>query len=150
MGGSTVTDQIKASHVGLCVSDLETSLRFYCDGLGFSEDEGFPIDNTFAAALEVPKDVDLTSQFIRKEGLGVELLYYRSPGVDGQPSQRRNQLGLTHLSFYVPDVDQVAAKLVELGGTILESTRTEAPGITLIFVAGPDGERVELMQAAEQ
>ena len=94
--------------------------------------------------------MDLTSQFIRKEGLGVELLYYRAPGVDGQPSQRRNQLGLTHLSFYVPDVDQVANKLVELGGRIIESTRTAAPGITLIFVAGPDGERVELMQATEQ
>jgi glyoxylase I family protein len=23
------------SHFGLCVSDLERSLRFYCDGLGF-------------------------------------------------------------------------------------------------------------------
>ena len=26
----------KVSHIGVCVSDLERSLRFYCDVLGFA------------------------------------------------------------------------------------------------------------------
>jgi catechol 2,3-dioxygenase-like lactoylglutathione lyase family enzyme len=28
------------SHLGLCVSDLERSLRFHCDGLGFERGVG--------------------------------------------------------------------------------------------------------------
>lgn len=134
------------SHVGICVSDLDRSLRFYCEGLGFSAAESHAIGNEFADTLEVPRDVDLTSQFIRREGLSVELLHYRSPGTHGRPSASRNQVGLTHLSFIVPDLEAAAARLVECGGTILEPTRTKAEGIYLLFLADPDGTRVELMQ----
>jgi lactoylglutathione lyase len=134
------------SHVGICVTDLERSLRFYCDGLGFEQGESIPIDATFGAALEVPGDLTLTSQFIRRDGLAVELLYYVTPAPTGQPSERRNQLGLTHLSFYVDDVDVTAAALVAAGGTIIESTRTTLEGIDLLFLRDPDGVRVELMK----
>ena len=60
-----------------------------------------------------------------------------------------NQLGLTHLSFRVRDVEAVAAKLVELGGAVVDSSRTEIDfgGTPLFFVycTDPDGVRVELM-----
>jgi catechol 2,3-dioxygenase-like lactoylglutathione lyase family enzyme len=134
------------SHIGICVSDLERSLRFYCDGLGFSIAEGHAIGNEFADALEVPRQVDLTSQFIRIEGLSIELLHYRSPGTHSHPSASRNQLGLTHLSFVVADLDASLDRLVASGGTLLEATRTKQEGIELLFVADPDGVRVELMQ----
>jgi lactoylglutathione lyase len=135
------------SHVGICVTDLDRSLRFYCDGLGFERGESFPIDATFGAALEVPGELSLTSQFIRREGLAVELLHYVTPAPTGRPSERRNQLGLTHLSFYVDDVDVTAAYLVAAGGTVIESTRTTNEGIDLVFLHDPDGVRIELMQA---
>lgn len=134
------------SHVGICVTDLDRSLRFYCEGLGFEQGEAIPIDATFGAALEVPGDLSLTSQFIRREGLAVELLFYVTPAPTGKPSEHRNQLGLTHLSFYVDDVDATAAVLVAAGGTIIESTRTTNEGIDLLFLRDPDGTRVELMK----
>ena len=42
------------------------------------------------------------------------------------PTERRavNQLGLTHLSFRVRDVAGTAARIVELGGAIVEPSRT--------------------------
>jgi catechol 2,3-dioxygenase-like lactoylglutathione lyase family enzyme len=141
-GAATFT----VSHIGICVSDLERSLRFYRDGLGFSIGEAHAIGNEFAEALEVPGQVDLTSQFIRIEGLSIELLHYRSPGSHGHPTQSRNQLGLTHLSFVVADLDAALRRLVECGGELLEATRTKQEGIELLFVADPDGVRVELMQ----
>lgn len=137
---------VMVSHIGICVSDLERSLRFYCDGLGFSKEERHDIGNEFAATLEVEPDVELVSQFIRKEGMAIELLHYRSPVATGTPSASRGQLGLTHLSFIVPDVDTVAADLVAAGGTVVDSTRTKAPDIDLVFLADPDGVRIELMQ----
>jgi catechol 2,3-dioxygenase-like lactoylglutathione lyase family enzyme len=137
------------SHVGICVTNLQQSLRFYCDGLGFDKGEAFPIDSTFAAALEVPAEVSLTSQFIRRQGLAVELLHFTSPQPTGTPSEHRNQLGLTHLSFYVDDVDLTVAALVAAGGTVIESTRTTNEGIDLVFLYDPDGVRVELMKASQ-
>jgi len=137
---------LTVSHIGICVSDLERSLRFYCDGLGFSPAERHAIGNEFADTLEVPGDVVLTSQFIRREDLSVELLHYSSPAVTGRPAGTRNQLGITHLSFVVADLDAAAARLEECGGTVVEPTRTKGEGVYLLFVADPDGTRVELMQ----
>ena len=138
----------RPSHFGLCVSDLDRSLRFYCEGLGFEKAEGFALDDTqmpgLATALEVTSPVALTSQMIVKGDVKVELLHYASPGVEGAPSQHRNQLGLTHLAFWVADVDAAAARLAEAGGTILGHTRSSV-GIEIQFVADPDGARVELM-----
>lgn len=134
------------SHLGICVSDLDRSLRFYCDGLGFEKAESYPIGSEFGAALEVPGDLQLTSQFIRRDGLAIELLFYASPGAIGEPSSHRNQLGITHLSFIVDDVDASAAVLVAAGGTVLDDTRTDL-GIQILFLADPDGTRIELMTA---
>jgi catechol 2,3-dioxygenase-like lactoylglutathione lyase family enzyme len=140
--GSTV------SHIGICVRELERSRRFYVDGLGFTEFARFEMDRPIA---EVDTPCDLTSFFIQKDGLRLELLDYRSPGVIGQPSMRRNQLGLTHLSFVVEDVDAAAKELEEYGGTIVDGTRSgqhDPDMVQIIFVADPDGTRVELMRLA--
>ena len=39
------------SHVGICVADLERSLRFYCDGLGFEVAEGYDLTDTLHLSL---------------------------------------------------------------------------------------------------
>jgi len=139
-----------ASHLGLCVSDLDRATRFYCEGLGFAPVVRYDVGNEVAHTLEVEGDVRLVSQMIAKEGMVIELLHYASPAVLGTPSTRRNQLGLTHLSFIVEDVDAAAARLVEYGGTLLADTRASLKSGTgsteLVFLADPDGTRVELMK----
>jgi catechol 2,3-dioxygenase-like lactoylglutathione lyase family enzyme len=137
------------SHFGICVSDLETSLRFYCEGLGFEKAESHAIGTEFARLMEFP-DVAVTSQFIRKGTSAIELLAFTEPAPFGDQTRRAvNQLGLTHLSFRVADVEAVAAHLVELGGTIVTTSRTtiDFGGTPLEFVycTDPDGVRVELM-----
>jgi lactoylglutathione lyase len=137
------------SHFGICVSDLERSLRFYCDALGFEQAESHTIGSEFAALMDLP-DVSVTSQFIRKGTTAIELLAFSEPTPYGDGERRAvNQLGLTHLSFRVDDLNAVAAKVVELGGAIVESSRTtiDFGGTPLEFVycTDPDGVRVELM-----
>ena len=108
------------SHFGICVSDLERSLRFYCDALGFEKAESHVIGSEFARLMEFP-DVEVTSQFIRRGPTAIELLAFREPAPFG-PRERRavNQLGLTHLSFRVRDVAGTAARMVELGVTMTQ------------------------------
>jgi catechol 2,3-dioxygenase-like lactoylglutathione lyase family enzyme len=134
------------SHFGLCVRDLERTLRFWCDGLGFAIAERFEVGDEFGGALEVEGRVDCVSQFIRKDALAIELLAYRSPGAVGAPSTRRNQLGLTHLSLYVEDVAAAVQHLVARGGKLLPATHAENDAVELVFVEDPDGVRVELIR----
>jgi catechol 2,3-dioxygenase-like lactoylglutathione lyase family enzyme len=134
------------SHIGVCVSDLDRSLRFYCDGLGFQPAIEYQVGNEFGDALEVEGDVKLTSKMITHGNFMIELLYYETPGVTGAPSTSRGQLGITHISLYVDDIDAMIERLVEHGGTYLPSTRTANDEIDLGFVTDPDGTRVELMQ----
>jgi len=65
----------------------------------------------------------------------------------------RNQVGFTHFAVYVDDMDAEIARLVECGGTVIEKTRTKmgegAESVELVFIADPDGVRVELMKAGE-
>jgi catechol 2,3-dioxygenase-like lactoylglutathione lyase family enzyme len=136
------------SHLGLCVRDLEASVRFYNAGLGFELAERYELDDRslpgLDAALEVDGPVRLSSQFVELHGLRIELLHFSSPVGSGTPSTRRNQPGLTHLAFNVDDVDAVARRLVDHGGSLIGSTRSR-PGVDLVFVADPDGVRIELM-----
>ena len=142
------TPVYRPSHVGVCVSDLSAALRFWRDGLGFDVAHSYDLTTAMVAglgaALEVSEPVALTSTMLKLGELTVELLAYASPAVTGAPSPTRGQRGLTHLSFLGADVD-AAAHLAEHGGTVLTSTRQDL-GIAVVFVADPDGTRVELMQ----
>jgi lactoylglutathione lyase len=149
---STTSVTYQPSHFGICVTDLERSMRFYCDGLGFKAAERYDLqdwpDSGLDRGLEVKSPVDVVSQFIRHGDMAIELLSYRSPQPFGSPSASRGQIGITHLSFYVDDVDAAAARLQANGGTILRNTRSN-PGLDLVFIADPDGVRVELMKSGD-
>ena len=140
------------SHVGICVSDLDRSLRFYCQGLGFEPVESFTVGTEFGKLMEVEGNIVLQSKFIAREGVRLELLHFDSPGFRG-PSERRpmNQLGLTHLSVRVADVDAVAARIRELGGRVLDHTRSkfdnpDGTSSDFVYCTDPDGVRIELMR----
>jgi lactoylglutathione lyase len=99
--------------------------------------------------MEIDADVKLTSQMIVRDGLMIELLHFISPDVIGDPIPVRNHRGFTHLSFNVDNVDETIATLVQHGGTLVESTRTVNETGEIVFVADPDGTRIELMKLAQ-
>jgi len=138
---------VSFSHFGICVSDLDRSLRFYTEGLGFEPTEHFQIGAEFGTLMEI-EGVAVRSQFLRRDHLSIELLFYDAPGHVGEPVRRPvNQLGLTHLNFRVDDVDEVAARLRSLGGTVLDHTRTTfGPDMDFVYCTDPDGTRIELMK----
>jgi catechol 2,3-dioxygenase-like lactoylglutathione lyase family enzyme len=139
------------SHFGVCVSNLDRSVRFYCDGLGFEPTERLELDSGSMPgldhALEVRADVAITSQFVERDGVRLELIEFREPRPVGSPSARRNQLGLTHLCVLVADVDDAAERLLQYGGLVLDPTR-QSVGTDVVFVMDPDGVRIELLRGA--
>ncbi len=137
------------SHFGICVSDLELSLAFYCGALGFEKAESHEIGSEFAPLMDLER-VIVKSQFIRRGPTAIELLAFLEPAPFGEKERRAvHQLGLTHLSFRVRDVAATASRIVELGGVVVDSSRTtiDLGGTALEFVycTDPDGVRIELM-----
>lgn len=136
------------SHVGICVSDLERSVRFYCEGLGFELVQSHTVGKEFGPLMEI-EDVVLQSRFIRRDGVSLELLHFDAPGHEGEPVRRpMNQLGLTHLSLRVGDLDAVAHVIESLGGTVVLGTRTTfgpSDALDFVYCTDPDGTRIELM-----
>jgi catechol 2,3-dioxygenase-like lactoylglutathione lyase family enzyme len=140
---------MRMSHIGICVSDRVRSLRFYHDVLGFRYVSELEVKSELANRLLRLKDVDLRAIYLEREGVRIELLYYASPGHQGDGSQREmNRLGLTHLSMRVENLSGTLEKLASADVEIIEQTRIGAPDdpVQAVMIADPDGTLIELVQ----
>ncbi|MEU9025835.1 VOC family protein [Actinomadura sp. NPDC048394] len=63
----TASGVVAVSHIGLCVSDFDRSLRFYTEGLGFEIAEGWDIGDSLAQLATVPR---------RPDGIRIELVQH--------------------------------------------------------------------------
>jgi lactoylglutathione lyase len=137
------------SHIALCTSDLERSVRFYTEALGFEVGRYLEVGPPFDLLTELP---GLKSRmcFLQRDGVTLELLSYDTPPVVGTAERRpMNQLGLTHISFIVDDLDAAVDRIANCGGRVHSETKTVTPMGALIFCTDPDGVRVELFQSAD-
>ena len=139
----------KFSHRGICATSADRSMEFYHRALGFEPAENYEMDDP---ALRVGMEVDidgLRAQMVRNPaGITLELLQYKDLVPTGSHERRpNNQYGLTHLAFYVDDMDEAAAKVAAAGGRVHTHTRATFPegNTTMMYCSDPDGVRVELM-----
>ena len=136
------------SHVGICVSDLDRSLAFSRDALGFREVRRFEVAGGAPETLLGLQDVDLEAVFLERDGVRIELLHYRSPAHRGSGEPRpMNAPGLTHLSLRVTDLGAAIAALESAGARVLYATRifNEELASGAVFAVDPDGTRIELI-----
>ena len=140
---------LRVSHIGICVSDWRRSLRFYHDVLGFRYLHEFEVSGGPASRLLQLEKVELRAVYLEREGLRIELLHYEQPGpVSGPTPRPMNQLGITHLSLRVDDLDEVVRELVEAGVEVRDDTRIELPAAQTkaVFISDPDGALIELVE----
>jgi lactoylglutathione lyase len=138
-------------HVGMCVSNLERSLRFWRDGLGFEVLRTRQFRGSSWRRIVELDSLDLHTLIMRRDHMTLELMCFDEPGHVGTSERRpMNQLGFTHLAVWVADLDSVAKRVVEFGGRIVESTLTvfDQPKFQAkwLICTDPDGIRVELVE----
>ncbi len=141
---------LRLTHIGICVSDWERSLRFYRDLLGFTCRSELQVAGEPSDTLLQLRNVELRALYLERDGMRIELLHYGSPGHqgDGQP-RAMNALGLTHLSFRVDNLAGTREALKAAGVRILDQTHIDIPAFeaAAIMITDPDGTLIELVQA---
>jgi lactoylglutathione lyase len=118
---------VRLDHVGVHVVDLERSIAFYRDVLGLRVEARFSLG-------------DEQLVFLASELARIELIF---DGTGQRPSG-----ALDHVALHVDDVDAWLGRLRTAGARIIDEVPLEISAIEarIAFVAGPDGERIELIQ----
>lgn len=122
---------MKYLHTMVRISDLDASLRFYCDGLGLQE----------VRRKEVPKGRFTLIFLAAPESPDAELeLTY-----NWDPESYTGGRNFGHLAFRVHDIYQICTHLQAMGITINRPPRDGH----MAFVRSPDGISIELLQQGD-
>ena len=133
------------NHVGLCVADRERSRRFYEGLLGFElwwEIE--PPDDRTAQLVQLPEPLGTHATYLVRDGFVLELIDYSNRQVHAGSERVMDQVGLTHISFSVSDLNGVLEKVAEFGGAVLDGTVSEGAAM----IRDPDGQLLEVLSDA--
>ena len=139
----------RLTHIGICVADLERSLRFYRDLLGFTVEHELAVEGEPTDTLLRLRGTNLRALYLTRDGVRIELLHFASPPAPPPRERPMNEHGLTHLSFRVADLDAMVAGLQAAGVRVLEETVLRFPEFqsAACFIVDPDGQLIELVQA---
>lgn len=129
------------NHVGLAVTDLNRSRRFYEEALGFTfrNEADFP-DGATAKLLGVAPPLNLRVVYLQRDGWVLELMTYAS--LTPRRDRPMNEPGLTHISVCVDDVAATCARAAELGGEHLPERGFSG---MVEMIRDPDGQLIELL-----
>ena len=138
---------IHVRHSGIVTDDLESSLKFYRDFLGFKEVRRMEESNPFIETVLGLKGIDVTTVKMSHPGGGqIELLHFKS-----HPKKREerkiNDIGISHVAFTVDDVKLLHDDLKNSGVAFISSPRlSDDGGATVAFCRAPEGTFIELVE----
>ena len=138
-------------HGGITVKNMETSLKFYRDGLQLEVERDVVNNSEYLRTLIALRFSEIRIVYLRVPGSGfIELLEYR--GIEQRSAAAPpSDYGGGHLCLYVDDVDAAAARLHGLGYSSRSPKAVDIVagpniGAKLIYMIDPDGYHVELFQ----
>jgi catechol 2,3-dioxygenase-like lactoylglutathione lyase family enzyme len=140
----------RLNHVGVTVTDLDASLAFYCEIVGFEASVRTRIDGAWFDTLTRNDGADIEIAMLQLGDFTLQLVQYHAAGGATLPLAHHN-VGNPHLSIEVDDVGArhraISASgkhdptpIVDIMGT----------GIRSFYVHDPDGVPVELIQMQPQ
>ena len=134
-------------HVGLSVSDLDKSIEFYCNHLGFKH------VRTMEGSEMVGKVVGMSGCKVTIAHLGLgtsvlELFHYTDPvGELIPPGRKQADKGFSHLGLRSTDVRGMYSKLRKIGVEFISEPLEFRAGVWLCYFYGPDREVIEIRES---
>src|SRR6185295_5996458 len=108
-------------HINIVVADLERSVKFYTEVLGFRKTHDVTMEGEWIEAIIGLRGVKGLVAFVEPPGGGprLELLQYVAPaGVALPENSRANTRGLRHIALRVDNIGAMSAKLHAAGVTL--------------------------------
>jgi catechol 2,3-dioxygenase-like lactoylglutathione lyase family enzyme len=135
-------------HVGVAVSDIARSLRFY-EGLGFVKLFEIERSEPFIGRITGYPDAHVKVAMLDGWGLRMELIEYLNPRREFGSPPERYVPGQMHVCLDADPMDKLNCQLTELATLIGWDTIPDGPqmGAEVKYFAGPDGETIELFRA---
>jgi catechol 2,3-dioxygenase-like lactoylglutathione lyase family enzyme len=118
-------------HIAIRVKDIDRTLDFYRDKLGFKE------------MFRLDRDGKLWLMYLRITDTQYIELFPEAVG-DRAPGREAN--GLNHLCIEVDNLDGALEELTKAGVAITREKQMGADGNLQAWIEDPDGNRIELMQ----
>jgi catechol 2,3-dioxygenase-like lactoylglutathione lyase family enzyme len=131
-------------HTGLSVADMDKSLGLYRDVLGMEVEWDLTIKDipAFGTIIGLP-GVEERIAMMKLNNCRIELFQFYNP--KGKKLERRQcDLGFMHVAFVVDELDDICARLKELGIEFYSEAQDLGTS-KVIFFKGYDGETIELM-----
>ncbi len=128
-------------HIGIMVNDLQKSLEFYTDLLGFSVSRQIEME-----------EAGLSAVFVEKEGSRIELMKCKGKNVPKRSKDIGIEVGGNsipmndHITLSVDDIETTVTRIKEKGFVFhLEPIQLEG-GMKLASFKDPDGVLIELVE----
>ena len=134
-------------HTGIVVEDLEASLNFYQNLLGFKIEKQMEESGTYIDSVLALDGVKVTTiKMAAPDGQLIELLFYHSHL--NQPKRRRlHDIGLSHLALTVDNLDRTYDQLIAQGVSFNAPPQITPDGYAKVtFCRAPEGTYVELVE----
>jgi catechol 2,3-dioxygenase-like lactoylglutathione lyase family enzyme len=146
---------ISADHTGITVSNLERSLAFWRDVLGFELSHTAHQKGELAQEITGVEGAELKLAVLKTPGgHKIELLEYLAPADRKRTNFRPCDVGFVHLALLVEDLDLVLGRIAASGykaaGKPQTLRRGPNAGKRVVYVSDPDGTTIEFMQVAGQ
>jgi len=147
---------ISADHTGITVSNLERSLAFWRDVLGFELSHTAHQTGELAREITGVAGAELKLAVLKAPGgHKIELLEYLAPPDRTKHTDLRPcDVGSVHVALTVNDLDAILQRIVASGWKTAGKPQTLQSGPNagkrVVYVRDPDGTTIELMQLPNQ
>jgi catechol 2,3-dioxygenase-like lactoylglutathione lyase family enzyme len=147
---------ISADHTGITVSNLERSLAFWRDILGFELSHTAHQTGEMAEQITGVKGAELKLAVVKAPGgHKIELLeYLASPDRKKHIDLRPCDIGHVHVALIIDDLEAVLKRIAAAGwkeaGKPQMLTTGPNAGKRVVYVRDPDGTTIEFMQLPHQ
>jgi len=143
-----------ADHIGLTVPNLDRSLAFWRDVLGFELSHTAHQTGEMAEQITGVKGAELNLAVLKAPGgHKIELLEYLAPADRKRAELQPCDIGHVHVALTVDDLDAILDKIAACGwksaGRAQTLTKGPNAGKRVVYVRDPDGTTIEFMQQAK-
>jgi glyoxylase I family protein len=141
---------IATDHTGITVSNLERSLAFWRDVLGFELSHRAHQTGELAEEITGVPGAEISLAVLKAPGHKIELLEYRAPKDRKRIDVRPCDVGSAHVAFTVDNLDAVLKAIAASGWRTAGAPQTLRSGPNagkrVIYIRDPDGTTIEFMQ----